>query len=332
MLLRSKPTFPDGAAVRIAAVVAAQQNCYLLHGCLKNLREILREPSDLIFVDNGSKQNLSSWGLEYFPNITIIRLDVNRYFCGGYNAGIQVAMERNYDFVLIVNADTEVVNKDFLQGLLGAAVRWPRAAFVGPKVFWRTTGAIQKTCLQYPSVWEYSWMWIPWRVAGKKFELQPDSEREVPFLNGVCLLCRINALKEIGVMDKNMGGYVEDADWSWRAKEKGWSSVYTPIPSIIHHEATSGYEPYSLKTFLLKRNTCYWFLKNGKHFSAWYYAKASMALGKMRLLTDGSSEQRRRHLFFLRKLKRAFKGLLRGETLDDWFGPPLGPWENENEL
>jgi GT2 family glycosyltransferase len=56
-------------------------------------------------------------------------------------------------------------------------------------------------------------------------------------------------------MDENMGGYAEDYDWSWRAREKGWVSVFTPIPSVIHHETPSGYESYSLKTFLEKRNT-----------------------------------------------------------------------------
>jgi GT2 family glycosyltransferase len=133
-------------------------------------------------------------------------------------------------------------------------------------------------------------------------------------------------------MDENMGGYVEDADWGWRARQKGWNSVYTPVESVIHHEATSGYEYYSLKTFLLKRNTVYWFLKMERHFSAWYYVKASMGLGRIRLIAADSGEQRQRHLFFLGKLQRAFTGLLRGETLGDWFGPPIGPWENEHEL
>ena len=293
---------------------------------------MLTDPSDLIFVDNGSKENLNSCAFECFPNITIVRLNVNQYFCGGYNAGIRVAMDRNHDFVLIVNADTEVVNRDYLQGLLGAAMRWPRAAFVGPKVFWKKTNFIQKTCLQYPSILQYSLMWLPWRLARKKFELQPDIEEEVPFLNGICLLCRVEALKEIGLMDENMGGYVEDADWAWRARQKGWSSVYTPIESVIHHEATSDYEYYSLKTFLLKRNTVYWFVKIGRHLSASYYAKASMGLGLIRFMAAESGEQKQRHLFFLGKLQRAFKGLLRGETLGDWFGPPIGPWENEHEL
>jgi len=318
--------------VRIAVVVAAQKNCYPLHGCLKDLRGIVSDPSDLIFVDNGSKPILRSWAFECFPNITIIRLDKNQYFCGGYNAGIQVAMDRKYDFVLIVNADTEVASNDFLQELLSTTIRWPRAAFFGPKVFWKSTDFIQKTCLQFPSIWQYSLMWFPWRLARSKFELQPDIEKEVPFLNGVCLLCRINALKEIGLMDENMGGYVEDADWAWRAREKGWTSIYTPIPSLIHHEATSGYEFYSLKTFLLKRNTVYWFLKIGKDLSARYYAQGSMALGRMRLLGTSSSAERAKHRYFLGKLGRAFRGLLRGEALGEWFGPPIGPWENEHEF
>jgi len=41
---------------------------------------------------------------------------------------------------------------DFLTGLLAAARRWPRAAFIGPLVYFRSHGVIQKTWLRFPNV------------------------------------------------------------------------------------------------------------------------------------------------------------------------------------
>ena len=49
-----------------------------------------------------------------------------------------------------------------------------------------------------------------------------DQEKEVESLNGVCVLCRVEALREIGLLDEDMGGYVEDTDWAWRARDRGW--------------------------------------------------------------------------------------------------------------
>jgi GT2 family glycosyltransferase len=287
----------------------------------------LTDPLDLIFVDNGSEENLNQWAEEQFPGITSIRLSENRLFCGGYNAGIRVAIDRGYDFVLIVNADAEVGNPGFLAELLETAQRWPRAAFIGPLVYLQSPEVVQETCLEFPRILRNVAIWLPWRLFPGYFQREPREETIVEFLNGICVLCRVSALREIGLMDENMGGYVEDADWAWRAREKGWVSLFRPVPSVIHHEAQSGYESHSLKSFLLKRNTVYWYLKIGRRSSAWSYAKASVVLAFARMLASRSTDERQRHRYFIQRLARAFDGLLLGEPLGEWFGPPLGSWD-----
>jgi len=286
----------------------------------------LSNPLDLIFVDNGSEENLQKWAEVQFPAITSIRLPQNRLFCGGYNAGIHIAVERGYDFVLIVNADIEVVNPGFITELIKTARRWPKAAFIGPLVYHRSQEVVQKTCLQFPGILRNAAIWLPWRLAPQYFDNQPNKETTVEFLNGICVLCRIEALRELGLMDENMGGYVEDADWAWRARKKGWVSVFTPVPSVIHHESPVGYEPYSLKTFLLKRNTVLWYLKIGKGTSATIYARLSIALAWIKMKMERS--EREKHELFIRRLGRTYKGLLSGEEMGDWFGPPLTNWRS----
>jgi len=128
-------------------------------------------------------------------------------------------------------------------------------------------------------------------------------------------------------MDESFGAYMEDADWAWRAKSKGWSSVFVPCPSIIHHEEPLGYEQYSLKTFLLKRNMVLWFLKTNHRRSAAVYAWFSLRLAELRTLSAVNSRNRALHIGFRKKLRRAYAGLLRGETPGAWFGPPLGTFE-----
>jgi N-acetylglucosaminyl-diphospho-decaprenol L-rhamnosyltransferase len=312
---------------RVAVVIATHKHQDPLDRCVGSLLPMFASPGDLIFVDNGSTERVDNWVANRFPGLTVVRLKRNQLYCGGYNAGLQVAMDLKYSFVLILNADTEVVNPHFLDQLLEVAQRWPRAAFIGPQVFFRSRQVVQQTCLHYPRVWRHAVTWLPWRVAPLFFERQPQEETAVEFLNGVCMLCRVEALREIGLMDENMGGYMEDADWAWRARENGWFSLFVPIPSIVHHENRNGYEPYSLKTFLLKRNTVYWYLKNNMRYSGISHAKASIFLEKVRLLSARTIEERKMHEYFSRKLIRSYKGLLRNEPLGGWFGPPLGPWE-----
>jgi N-acetylglucosaminyl-diphospho-decaprenol L-rhamnosyltransferase len=317
--------------MRVGIVIAVHRMFPKLEGCLRSLASFLADSNDVILIDNGSKENIKIWAEQKFPQITALRLVTNRLFCGGYNAGIRAAIERDCDFVLLVNADAEVVNPGFVSELLRAAERWPRAAFIGPLVYFRSPQVVQRTCLEFPGIVRNVAIWLPWRILPDSFRRQPREETTVEVLNGVCVLCRVKALREFGLMDENMGGYAEDYDWSWRARESGWVSVFAPVPSVLHHESPAGYEPFSLKTFLQKRNTVYWYLKIGRRHSAWFYMRASVALARARLLAAGSSEARERHRYFLRRLTRAFSGLLEGEPLGEWFGPPMGPWESGYE-
>jgi hypothetical protein len=312
----------------IAVVVGANREHEALRRCLRSIHTLLAQPEDLIFIDNCSIEDIGNWAITHFPGTTVVRLDTNGFYCGGYNVGIKIAIDRGYDFVLIMNSDTEVINPGFLAELLQSAKRYPRAAFIGPLVYFRSRGIVQKTCLQFPRVLRIFTTWLPWRLMPSHFRHQPKEEGEVEFLNGVCMLCRVSALREFGLMDETFGGYVEDADWSWRAQQKGWISVFSPVPSVIHHEETIGYEPYSLKTFLLKRNTVFWYLKVGWRFSAYAYAYASLSLAQARMMAERSEIGRKRHQYFTHKLSKAYSGLLRGDPLGEWFGPPIGGWDN----
>jgi N-acetylglucosaminyl-diphospho-decaprenol L-rhamnosyltransferase len=322
------PSLHKRSSGLVAIVVAAHKKCYPLERCLESLQPLLSHPADLIFVDNGSQEMLHAWAADRFPNITVTRLPENQFFCGGYNAGIRIAINQGVEFVLIMNADTEVIDPGFLTGLLKAARRWPRAAFIGPLVYFRSRGMIQKTWLRFPNVLRSTLVWLPWRLTGHQETLEIGQERIVEFLNGVCVLCRVSALEEFGLMDEAFGGYVEDADWSWRARQKGWTSLFTPVPSVIHHEEAMGYESYSLKTFLLKRNTVLWFLKAGRRLSAQTYAFASIGLARIRMAFDPSGDQKTKHQYFIQQLRTASLGLLNDRSMGDWFGPPLTNWRS----
>lgn len=301
-------------AGRFAVVIVAHREYATLELCLRGFQPLVDEPADLIFVDNGSGGLLSEQIASLVPGATVVTLKENRVFCGGYNAGIRIAMDSNYDYVLLVNADTEVVNPDFIGSLIGVMERHPRAAFIGPLVFYRNLQNVQTTCLSFPNIWHNILVWLPFRLFPRLVSRQSRNEQEVEFLNGVCVLCRIRALREIGLLDESFGAYVEDADWAWRADAIGWRSFFAPVPSIIHHEERHGYEHHSIKSFLLKRNTVHWFIKAGKLGSARAYAAVSVILARLRSLIALNQHEREAHRAFASRLKVAYSELLSGAT------------------
>ncbi len=294
---------------RTAVVVSAHRPYAAMESCLRGFCSIVDRKEDLIFVNNGSSEALRRLVSEVSPGITVLNLPENRLFCASYNAGIRNALEKGYDFVLLANADTEVVNFSFIDDLLEAAQRRPAAAFFGPLVYYRNTQTVQNTRFSYPSIAHNIAAWIPWRLFPRLRNRPPLGEEEVDFLNGVCVLCRCEALRDFGLMDESFGGYVEDADWSWRARKKGWTSVFVPVPAIIHHEELNGYEYSSFKNFLLKRNTVLWHLKAGHRISASAYAAASLFLAGLRMIR-AAKPQRDRYRRFFRHLSRSYKKMI----------------------
>ena len=132
-------------------------------------------------------------------------------------------------------------------------------------------------------------------------------------------------------MDEQYGGYVEDADWSWRARKQGWHSVFVPSPSIIHHEEADGYEHFSFKSFLLKRNTVLWYLKAGYKSSALAYALASISLAWLRTLKNQSNSAGRKYRKFLNHLGKTYQSMLFGSQPLNGSFPIMFGEKNEME-
>lgn len=310
---------------RAAVVVATNAYCFPLEKCLADFVSQTESPRDVILVDNGSGGTMAAWAKENAPGITVLTREKNGFFCGGYNEGLRYAIDQGYEFALIVNADTEAFNPRLIPELLAVADRRPSAAFIGPKVFLREAGNVQNTVLTYPSFARSLVSFVQHKCTGAPAIASDEREREVEFLNGVCVLCRCGALREIGLLDETMGGYVEDTDWSWRAKQAGWTSVYTPIPSIIHHQPETGYEHYSLKSFMLRRNTIYWHWKRGAWLEAWLYGWSARLLAWLRAGQAALAGKADRQLYreFARRIAEVDRGIRSGKPIGEWFGPPI---------
>ena len=320
----------SGRTSKVGVVVCAHRQYASLEVGLAGCLGLVEQPGDVIFVDNGSSIALGAWVSRRAPGMTIVRLEENRLFCGGYNAGIKCALQRGCDFVLLVNADTEVVNSGFVDDLLDVAARWPRAAFIGPQVYFRDQGTLQNTCFAFPNVMRQVLVWLPLRLVSSRHWNRARHERSIDFLNGVCVLCRSEALREVGLLDETYGAYLEDADWAWRAHAKGWLSVFSPTPGVIHHEEASGYEHYALKTFLLKRNTVLWYLMANKRASALLYAHAASCLAWLREFVCRVSARREKLKTFRIRLRAAYDVLLSTSATNAWPSPSVQDWDQEN--
>ena len=61
-----------------------------------------------------------------------------------------------------------------------------------------------------------------------------ESEREVDWVMGACMLIRRAALDEVGPFDERYFLFSEEVDWMRRAADGGWSVVFEPDARCVH--------------------------------------------------------------------------------------------------
>ena len=103
--------------------------------CLRSLQKLDYPDFEIILIDNGSKQRFPDIGSQ-FDDLRIIQVknEKNLGFTGGNNQGIEMAMDREVDYVLLLNNDT-VVESDFLSKMLAAGEADKRVGMIGPVIY-----------------------------------------------------------------------------------------------------------------------------------------------------------------------------------------------------
>ena len=200
---------------------------------------------------------------------------------GAENLGFATAMNR-----LIARSDAPwflALNSDAWPetGAVGALVRaaeeQPRAAVVAPRLE-RPDGTLEHSTHPFPSVKVAALAAVDLpRAMGRNDEdllahgsWQHDRRRVVDWAVGAALLMRRSALDDVGGFDERFFMYVEDLDWCWRAREKGWQVLFEPAAVVRHVGNASGERSYGRA-----RATAYF--RNTYRFYRWHHGPLSTA-------------------------------------------------------
>lgn len=310
------------------AVILHYDTGPMLLDCVASFMPVTHPDFRILVVDNGSSDEAAGAVQARFPDVHVRRLDANTGYCGGNNAGIEYALARGADHILVVNADTVVINPDFVTELVEVMESRPDAGIVGPLVYLRRRGDVQNTAARLPTFRRKAGSWIRSRLRPPR-EVAPREIREVEVLNGVCILLRRAFLDDVGVYDRHIFMYGDDWDLTLRARRRGWRSYQAPVESVVHLQSPEGYDPLSMVSFLLKRNAVYVMAKHGHRLGALAIALGGLGvtLGRALRATLRGAEARRSWAF-ARCLARSYGAALRQRVDVPEFGPPVRPWSS----
>jgi GT2 family glycosyltransferase len=237
---------------------------------------------DLLVVDNGSIDYSADMVETRFPEVRLIRTHRNLGFAAGNNVGFHASAGR---YFLLLNSDT-VVPRGMLTRLVRFADATSGAAFVGPKVV-NPDGSLQYSCRRFPNLRAALLRNTPLARFAKgsaavrdylMTDWRHDAPRDVDWLSGCCLLVRRGAAEQIGLLDETFFMYCEDMDWCYRAKEAGWTSVYTPGAQVVHEIGKSS-DKLPRRMIAFHHLSMYKFWRKHYGARAWWPVRIAVAGG-----------------------------------------------------
>jgi len=220
----------------------------------------------IYIVDNGSPDSsVFQFKNKYRQNknITILETGANLGYVGGNNFGIKKALKNKFDYILIANNDI-LVAPDFLQRLYNASQKYSNAILT-PKIYFAPGFEFHKDRYNKSELGKVIWAVggrIDWNnIYGTNIGIDEvdhgqydNSNPEMDFISGCCLLIPKSIFQKNGLFDEKFFLYMEDADFTQRAKRYGFKLRLVPDSIIWHINSGSSKPGSSIQDYFITRN------------------------------------------------------------------------------
>ena len=162
----------------------------------------------------------------------LIKSPSNRGFAGGNNDCMVQALAEGYDWLFLLNPDTEIAPETLTK--LAAATGDPQV------------GCMQPLMVLHPDTDRVNSVGNAIHYLGMSYcdgyRLKRDDPRLAPFMksrdlvsvSGAAMVLNAAAVRAIGMLDEALFAYHEDVELSWRLRLAGWKLRFVPDAVIWH--------------------------------------------------------------------------------------------------
>jgi GT2 family glycosyltransferase len=225
--------------MKLSIVIICWNDWKVIENCLRSIFESThRIEYEVIVSDNGSTDGSVEKIRAQFPSVQVLENRANLGFAKANNVGIR---EARGEYVLILNPDT-IVHDGALDRWIDFADRQPEAGAFGCRVL-NPDGTYQRSGRPFPTISRYFVAALGLRFLGHlkspvlldEYEgWKGDTEREVDWQSGACLMVRGDLLKELGGFDERFFYQFEEVDLCRRVWTSGCRIRFTPEVLITH--------------------------------------------------------------------------------------------------
>ena len=196
---------------------------------------IAAAPADVevIVADNGSTDDSVEVLRSEFPSVTLLRMDRNYGFAGGYNRALQ---RIEADYYVLLNSDVETP-VGWLEPLVETLDRNPDVAVVSPKLI----SSEERRMFEYAGasggyldVLGYPFCRGRILRTVEEDRGQYDDERDLFWVSGAAFCCRADVFHALGGFDDDFFAHMEEIDLCWRMQLAGYRVRVVPRSRVYH--------------------------------------------------------------------------------------------------
>ncbi|OGF25909.1 hypothetical protein A2331_06400 [Candidatus Falkowbacteria bacterium RIFOXYB2_FULL_34_18] len=206
--------------------------------CLRSVydSDIRDLQSEIIVVDNDSRDGIGEIIKKNFRDVIFIQNDKNIGMGAGNNSGIKHATGK---YILILNADI-VVSENSIFKLYNYIKNHKDVGLVAPKLL-NPNGSMQQSCFRFPTFFLPLYRRTFMSMFGEKrlhYFLMKDfdyaSIKEVDWIMGSCFILEKKLIDKLGGFDERFFMYLEDTDLCKRVWKSKLKIIYNPEINVIH--------------------------------------------------------------------------------------------------
>ncbi len=230
----------------------------------KFLPEVLlhsNEVAEVWVADNCSRDHSVAFLRERFPEVRLIENGNNGGFAAGYNQALQ---QIEAEYYVLLNSDIEVT-PNWIQPVIDLMESDAQVVACQPKI----RSYFEKEKFEYAGasggfIDKYGYPFCRGRIF-QQLETdkgQYDDPTEVFWATGACLFVRAEVYHHLGGLDEDFFAHMEEIDFCWRAKNRGYRVMVNPASEVYHIGGGTLPKSSSRKTYLNFRNNFVLLYKN----------------------------------------------------------------------
>jgi GT2 family glycosyltransferase len=222
--------------------------------CLASLATADRTPRfSAVVIDNGSTDGSPARIRSAFTRVPIIETDGYAGSAGANNAGLRWALEKSFEWILLLDSDATVA-PDLIARFLEETQRNPSAAILGAKIFFHD---------DRDHIRHMGGIWDPGRARyffphrGQSDHSAEQAER-VDYVSRAALFLHRRVPETIGLMDERFFLLWEDCDYCAKAQKAGFEIWTVPQARVWHKMAEPLFDHTPERYYFWWRNRLLW--------------------------------------------------------------------------